>query len=53
MGKRGPKKGHGGRPRKQTDDEIIKAMRKYWRERQKDYRKRQRKKVKEIDKDKK
>ena len=32
MGKRGPKKGHGGRPRKETDNPILKVVRKFWRE---------------------
>jgi len=43
MGKRGPKKGHGrgGRPRKETDDPVLKVVRKFWREQKR--RERQRK----------
>jgi len=38
MGKRGPKKGQGGRPRKETDELELKVMRKFWREQKRNYR---------------
>jgi len=48
MGKHGPKKGHGGRPRgsysgpqEKTDDLELRVMRKFWREQKR--RERQRK----------
>ena len=49
MGKRGPKKGHGGRPRgsysgprEETEDPILKVVRKFWREQKRQERQRKR-----------
>lgn len=46
LGKRGPKKGHGGRPRGSYDGPRKKntELRRYWRAKQRKYRKKRRRK---------